>query len=457
MDFINACYIHCCIPLNVLKGDINPTIKDSNGNVTESNNYRPVMQSSVILKIIEKHILMILEEKITFNFRQFGFLKGCSTTDACLVVKEVVQPYMKKKGSAYSAFIDLSKAFDKVNHFKMGNILLQRAVPPDIVILIMSYLRNQSARVCWDNSKGSYYFINRGVRQGGILSPFLFKLYIDNVIDELSSKEIGCRLSFLRLNILAYADDIVLLSDSLDNLNFLYELLIRKFQDLELVVNRKKSKCMIFCKSKCNEVNEVILGGDRLEVVSKYKYLGHIITNDCTDNEDIKFRLREFYSKFNTVFRNFIKVDIQTFMFLFKSYCLPCYGLNIWNVVEQKNKQIFKVFEGAFSNALKKMVGAPIFSSSHVVADKCKQLLFKHHLAVLQIRYIKRIMKSNNLITKICKQFIKQGYFCSSVAKWFEEDYELDLWSNDLDVVQARIEWVQRHEDRRRICVYYGI
>ena len=115
--FINACYMHCSIPIDVLKGDINPIVKDANGNITESNNYRPVMQSSVILKLIEKHILMVLEEKVTFNFRQFVFLKGCSTTDACLIMKEIVQPYIENKGRAYSAFIDLSKAFDKSMSF----------------------------------------------------------------------------------------------------------------------------------------------------------------------------------------------------------------------------------------------------------------------------------------------------------------------------------------------------
>ena len=103
------------------------------------------------------------------------------------------------------------------------------------------------------------------------------------------------------------------------------------------------------------------------------------------------------------------------------------------------------------------MIGVPVFSSSHVVAEKCNQLLFKHHLAIMHIRYLNRIMKSNNCIIKAYNQSIKQGKFCISLIKWLENDYELDIWSNDLDVAQARIEWVQRHEDRRRICAYYNI
>ena len=70
-----------------LIGTINPTIKDLKGNCAESENYGPVMQSSFFLEITEMHLLNILEEKVTFNMRQFGFEKGTSTTDACFVLK----------------------------------------------------------------------------------------------------------------------------------------------------------------------------------------------------------------------------------------------------------------------------------------------------------------------------------------------------------------------------------
>ena len=115
------------------------------------------MQSSSLLKLMEMHILSVLEEKINFNSRQFGFTKGSSTSDACFLLKETVSKYMKNKGKAYALFVDLSKAFDMVDHCLLGQKLLNRSIPPDIVLLLMGYLRNQSARVCWNNSKGEYH------------------------------------------------------------------------------------------------------------------------------------------------------------------------------------------------------------------------------------------------------------------------------------------------------------
>ena len=195
--FMNACFNHCFIPHDVLKGDMNPTIKDVKGNVTDFANYRPVMHASYFLKIFELHILSILEEKIHFNPRQFGFKKGCSTSDACLFLKETIYEYTKNRNIAYVAFIDLSKAFDRVDHFLLGEQLIQENIPPDIILILLNYLRNQAARVCWNEAKGDYVNINKGVRQGGILSPFLFKLYLDKVLGDISEINKGCRLGIM--------------------------------------------------------------------------------------------------------------------------------------------------------------------------------------------------------------------------------------------------------------------
>ena len=109
--------------------------------------------------------------------------------------------YTKNKNRAYVVFIDLSKAFDRVDHFLLGQKLLDEEIPPDLVLIILQYLRNQSARVCWNGVKGNFVSIDQGVRQGGIISPFLFKFYINKLLDDISKDDIGCRFGFLKLNV----------------------------------------------------------------------------------------------------------------------------------------------------------------------------------------------------------------------------------------------------------------
>ena len=323
-------------------------------------------------------ILSILEEKVTFNCRQFGFKKGSSTSDACFLLKETLYLYTKNRNKAYVAFIDLSKAFDNVDLFLLGQQLLNGGIPPDIVVIIMHYLRNQTARVCWNGAGGNYIYLDRGVRQGGILPPFLFKLYINGLLNEISDSNVGCKYGTLRLNILAYADDVVLLADSKDDLEMLYNKFSTGIQELKLSINQNKSKCMIVeCPTKKSQTLEMKLGNDNLEVVSSYTYLGHLLDSQLKDTLDIKQRLRDFNGRFNSLFRNFKNVSIDTFLFLFDSFCLPDYGLGLWDLGSIFSNYDFKIFETSYSNALKRIVGAPMGSSSHITFDICGHFFIK--------------------------------------------------------------------------------
>ena len=198
----------------MLRGTISPIPKTKNisANVSE---YRPVMQSSYLLKIFEVHVLEFLSEKIGLNCRQFGFRKGSSITDACLILKDLMKKYSTCKKSAYAIFIDLTKAFDNVDHSILGKKLLKSNIPIDLVLIILRYLRNQQANIRWKGSLSIYYIIEKGVRQGGILSPFLFNFYINSIIEEISDMDVGCNYGFTRCNIIAYADDLVLLAPSI--------------------------------------------------------------------------------------------------------------------------------------------------------------------------------------------------------------------------------------------------
>ena len=164
------------------------------------------------------------------------------------------------------------------------------------------------------------------------------------------------------------------------------------------------------------------------------------------DTKDIENRLNQFYAKFNTTYRKFKTVSIETFLYLFNSYCLPDYGLALWNLNEIFSAHIFKVFQVAYHNALKKIVGVPVSFSSHDIAEYCNQLLFQHYIVSLQSRYFKRISKSGNSLVRLCLPFLTLGYDMVSLCSILKEKYTVDLRSNDFDVILARIYRVQKDE-----------
>ena len=154
---------------------------------------------------------------------------------------------------------------------------------------------------------------------------------------------------------------------------------------------------------------------------------------------DVKYQLNCFYAKFNSVFRNFKNVSIETFIYLFNSYCAPEYGLALWNIRDILIKHIFKTFLTGYSNSLKRILGVPKYASSHITADICSVLLLDHHLALIQLRYFRRVMRSNNLIIKLNSTFLKSGLICKSLMNHFKLKYNVDIWLNDLDALRSRI------------------
>ena len=133
---------------------------------------------------------------------------------------------------------------------------------------------------------------------------------------------------------------------------------------------------------------------------------------------------------------------------------MPEYGLALWNIPSVMSRHIFRTFDVAFNNAIKKILGAPSYASSHISANICNVLLLEHHLSLVQVRFLKRTLNLNNVIVKLSFPHIKSGYLCNSAYNYFIDKYSVNLWQNDLDILSSRINWVQRHEERSRIVTF---
>jgi hypothetical protein len=210
--FYTACFVHSYIPPKMLYGNIKPLIKDKLGNKGSSDNFRPIMNSSVLFKVFEWVIKQKIEKLVPLSDHQHGFRKNYSTITACLTLKETISYYIKKNSNVYACFLDLTKAFDNVDHAILIEKLKVLKIPNYILHIISYMYRNQNVSVIFEGCKTESFKIQNGVRQGAILSPLFFNIYINSILEDISNNDIGCKLGFFISNNIAYADDVTVMA-----------------------------------------------------------------------------------------------------------------------------------------------------------------------------------------------------------------------------------------------------
>ena len=120
--------------------------------------------------------------------------------------------YIHSGSSVYGCFLDVSKAFDLVDHNILFKKLLDCGLPPVVVRLLSSWYSSQECRARWDTCLSSSFRVSNGVRQGSVLSPLLFAVYLDGLLCDLIDCRVGCYWKNLFAGCVCYADDIVLLA-----------------------------------------------------------------------------------------------------------------------------------------------------------------------------------------------------------------------------------------------------
>ena len=142
---------------------------------------------------------------------QFGFKKNLGTEMCVFALKQYLMDYNNINTNMFVAFLDSSKAFDKINHNILFQILKDNNIPLYIINFLNYWYRNQRIYIKWCNNSSDSFPVTMGVRQGCILSPLLFNLYTNPMIKKLNEIHSGYCLNGNIINNLCYADDTALL------------------------------------------------------------------------------------------------------------------------------------------------------------------------------------------------------------------------------------------------------
>ena len=248
------------------------------GDLSEVNNYRGLTVSSCLSKlffhIVNNRIITFLDKNSKISEFKIGFKSGCRTSDHIFVLKTLIDVYKKRQKKLYACFVDLRKAYDSVWHPGLFIKLLKIGISPKIIRLIQDLYSKSKTCIKLDNKLSDYFQVSLGVRQGCVLSPILFNIYINGLVRSLSNVcSSPAVLGHLKVPILMYADDIILLSESPVGLQNSMNSLQLYCKTWKLRVNTSKTKVIIF-NSRSSAGYNFKIGQHAIEMVKQYCYLG---------------------------------------------------------------------------------------------------------------------------------------------------------------------------------------
>ena len=192
-----------------------------------------------------------------------------------------------------------------------------------LVRLLTFWYSEQVMYIRWLNIISEGFKVSSGVRQGGILSPHLFSLYMDNLSVRLNNVHTACMMRESKINHLMYADDIVLISPTALGLSELLRVCEIYSNECDVLFNSSKSSILVFrCKLlKDNFCSKFLMENEEIPVNQRYKYLGHLLSVDLRD--DISRQRKKVYAQGNMLIRKFGMCTDTVNKTLFKAYCTP--------------------------------------------------------------------------------------------------------------------------------------
>lgn len=324
-----------------------------------------------------------------------------------LQFRNVIDHYVKGQSTVNVCLLDLTKAFDKMNHSALLSKLLQRRCPVQLISIFEQWFQTATTCVKWGGSFSHFFHLQTGVRQGGVLSPYFFAIFIDELIDKIKDSKIGCYLSAVCVSVFLYADDIAILAPSVESLQALITLCENHLDGLDMRINASKSCCIRFGPRFDVEcVNLTTRDGNILQWVNSCRYLGIYFLSGRLFRCKFDNAKRQFFRSFNSVFsRTGRFASDEVILSLLHTKCLPVllYGTEACYMNVRDRRSFDFVVNRIFMKIFR--------TGSIAVVEECQRffnfLPVRHQIEIKIAKFLQKFTASDNLICRLFSQQAK--------------------------------------------------
>ncbi len=317
------------------------------GNIRKCENNRTISLISHPSKVLLYVLLNRIKPKVKeiLEDTQAGFQEGRSTTEQICNLRILSEKYMAHQKPLYHNFIDFRKAFDRVWHKALFLIMRKCNISSTITNTLKSLYEHAKNLVLVGDKPSKWFLSKVGVRQGCVLSPYLFNVFLEFIMTEALESFIGnVKIGGRTISNLRFADDIDLIADSEEELRELTEKLDQAATKYGMEISPDKSKILVTSKHPLELSRPICLANEELEQVTSFKYLGSQITNTLNSITEIKCRIgiaTSAMSRLNPIWSN-RNISVKTKLRFMRAIVISTmtYACESWTIDAESEKRI---------------------------------------------------------------------------------------------------------------------
>ena len=385
------------------------------------------------------NLKILVENQITYR-------KGYQTSDHLFTLLSIIQKVCHQDSdSLFVCFVDFKKAFDSVDHPLLMKKLIANGIGGKFYKIVSTLYAKVKSCARANDGLTNFFSCSRGVRQGCLLSPILFALFLNDLNDAIRSKANGVRFGEDVVHSLLYADDLILLAESGEDLQKHIDLLYDFTKQIQMSVNIGKTKIMVLRKHirKVKSKQTWLFGENEIQECDSYKYLGVTIKSNCSFNEHVEMVKQKAYYSLISKCKDFDGLHPRLFLYLFDQTIAPIlnYASEIWGHEE------FVTLERLHLSACKYILGVKSTTCTDAVYAELGRIPLQLNRHVSMLKFYARLISLNDSEPHrfACKSF---RFLCESAdlgyVNWVSMVRELQgkyniLSSDNISTIKSKV------------------
>lgn len=380
------------------------------GSDQDINMYRPIALTVILRKILEKVLKPRIEHTmLPLDVAQGGFRQGRSSLDLVFALDSIIKEQIKKKQPCFQAFLDIKGAYDSVYREMLWKKCEQKNIVGPRLRLLKGLFDHTEVAVRVNGNTTEYVKMGRGLLQGSLLSPLLFNVFIDDLPKCLRSKNKGINISGHKINSLIYADDIVVITKTKQELQKCLNACNRHSKRNKYAFAPEKCEIIAPAFRTCVEDTlGVTLTNKELKYTDLFNYLGVPISAKgidfktmCQERADAAIRMSTYFRSVGCSGRGYPPMIVRMILHSFIRPLME-YGLGLQHLLKRERDKLDKIWIQIW----KLNQSLPKSTSSLAILKTFRSPAMSYRNAKMNAAYLARLktMENDSLAKNIYEQ-----------------------------------------------------